>query len=102
MHEVTFRLPDERVTTTVGEQEYLLDAAEAEGLDLPYSCRNGMCTSCVADLESGEVDGSEGSGLSPDEEDDDYVLLCCSTPEADCEVRAGERVQNELLGLDVL
>lgn len=102
MPEVTFDLDGETVTTEVAADEYLLDGAEASGLELPYSCRNGMCTSCAGELVEGEVDASEATGLSADEEDDGYVLLCSSYPRDDCEIRAGDHIQNELLGLDVL
>jgi len=100
-HEVTFRVDGEPVTTEVDADEYLLDAAERAGLDLPYSCRNGMCTSCVGELEAGAVDDSEATALDPGQVADGYVLLCCSRPESDCEVVAGDGIQEEMLGLDV-
>lgn len=102
MHAVTFHLEDESETVEVESDEYVLDAAERAGLELPFSCRRGMCTSCAGELLEGDLDGSEGTALSPAQEDDGYVLLCCSYPRADCEIRVGERVQNELLGLDAL
>jgi len=89
-------------TVAVGSDEYVLDAAERAGLELPHSCRNGMCTSCAGELLEGELDGREGTALTPEQEDDGYVLLCCSYPRADSEIRVGERVQDDLLGLDAL
>lgn len=100
MDDVTFRLEGETVTTEVAEGETLLDAAEEAGFDLPYSCRRGMCTSCVGRLVDGAVDDSEATALSREQQADGYVLLCCTTPEDDCEIAAGEDVQNDLLGLD--
>lgn len=102
VQEVTFRLEGETVTTRARPDEFLLDAAAAAGLDLPSSCREGMCTACTGELIDGDVDDSRATALSRDQRADGYVLLCCSSPEADCEVRAGERVQDELLGLDAL
>ena len=102
MYDVTLHFEDRTETIAVGPDEYVLDAAERAGLELPHSCRNGMCTSCAGELLEGELDGSEGTGLSPQQEEDGYVLLCCSYPRADCEIRVGERVQDDLLGLDAL
>ena len=102
MYEITFHFEDGTETVEVGPDEYVLDAAERAGLELPHSCRNGMCTSCAGELLEGDLDGREGTALSPAQEDDGYVLLCCSYPRADSEIRVGERVQNDLLGLDAL
>ena len=102
MYDVTFHLEDATETVAVAPDEYVLDAAERAGFELPRSCRNGMCTTCVGELLDGELDGSEGTALSPDQAADGYVLLCCSYPRADSEIRVGERIQHELLGLDTL
>ena len=38
------------------EETYILDAADDAGIDLPYSCRSGTCSSCAAKIVSGELD----------------------------------------------
>lgn len=103
VYEVTIRHEDasESRTIAVAEDEYILDAALHEGLDLPYSCRSGNCTTCAGELLEGEIDQSEGSALDPDQKAEGYALLCCSYPCDDCRIRAGDNVQQELLGLDV-
>ncbi len=77
-------------TIQVAEDEKILVVAEREDLKLPSSCTAGVCTTCAAKILSGEVDQSEGMGLSPELQDDGYVLLCVAHPRSDLKVETGK------------
>jgi ferredoxin len=70
----------------VPDNRYILHSAEDQGMELPYSCRNGACTTCAARVLSGAVDQSEAIGLSPKLQARGYALLCVSYPRSDLEV----------------
>ena len=55
----------------------ILDLAEASGLSPDYSCRSGICNTCVCKLSEGQVEYTE-EPLDPP--DSGYVLICCSKP----------------------
>jgi len=57
--------------------ESILDLAEANGLSPDYSCRSGICHTCLCKLEEGEVEYVL-EPLEPPEEGS--VLICCSKP----------------------
>lgn len=62
----------------------LLEAAEMSRIELPSSCRNGTCRTCVCRLVSGEVTYSiEWPGLSAEEKAEGYVLPCVARPTTD-------------------
>lgn len=70
--------------------EFLLDAAERAGVNLPYSCRDGICGTCKARLSSGTVDHGHyaASALSEQEREQGYFLMCCSLAQTDLLVDA--------------
>lgn len=63
---------------SVGEN--LLDSGINQGMDLPFSCKGGVCSTCKAKLVEGEVDMDITHGLEPHEIDDGYILTCQAHP----------------------
>lgn len=76
-------------TVPVPEDQAILDAAIAAGVDLPCSCYAGVCTTCAAQIVKGQVDQSQGMGIGGMGEELDakgYILLCVSYPKSDVEI----------------
>lgn len=60
--------------------ENILDAGLRNGVDLPFSCKGGVCATCKARLIEGAVDMDLSQALRPEEIETGYILTCQSHP----------------------
>lgn len=83
-YKVTLKTPEGETVVETTENMSILDAAEEAGLDLPYSCRAGICTTCVSKIESGKVDQSDQSCLDDGQTLAGYTVICVGYAQSDC------------------
>ncbi len=84
-YSITLRASDGTETTfDCDEDNYILEQAEEEGIELSSSCRAGACSACVGKVIEGTLNNDEQSFLDDDQLEEGYSLLCVATPESDC------------------
>ncbi|WP_019500734.1 2Fe-2S iron-sulfur cluster-binding protein [Pseudanabaena sp. PCC 6802] len=70
----------------VSSDRYILEAAEEQGIELPFACRNGACTTCAMRVKSGRIYQPEAIGLSADLKQQNYALVCVGYACSDVEI----------------
>ncbi|MEO0885481.1 MAG: 2Fe-2S iron-sulfur cluster-binding protein [Cyanobacteria bacterium J06648_10] len=73
-------------TVDIPDDQPVLEAIQAAGLDLPFSCSAGVCTTCAALITEGSVNQEDGMGVSPELQADGYALLCVAFATSDLEL----------------
>lgn len=81
--EITIILDDEKETFSMPRKRSILEAALLEGLDPPYSCQGGICSSCLAMITSGKAMMDKNTILTDEEVNDGLILTCQAHPTTD-------------------
>ncbi|NNG23460.1 2Fe-2S iron-sulfur cluster-binding protein [Telluria aromaticivorans] len=89
MTRLTITLQPGGIAFTAEAGASLLEAAEAAGVELPNSCRNGTCRTCICRVLKGQaLHTIEWPGLSLDEKREGYILPCVAVAQGHLELDA--------------
>ncbi|SDW17559.1 ring-1,2-phenylacetyl-CoA epoxidase subunit PaaE [Lutibacter oricola] len=78
--DITVIVDEEEETFTMNSKTTVLTAALEEGLDAPYSCQGGICSSCLAKVTEGKAVMDKNSILSNEEIEEGLILTCQAHP----------------------
>lgn len=78
--QITVMVDDEETTFEMSAIQTILDAALKQGIDAPYSCQGGICSSCLARVTEGTAEMTKNSILTDKEIADGLILTCQAHP----------------------
>jgi ring-1,2-phenylacetyl-CoA epoxidase subunit PaaE len=77
---ITILVDDEETTFEMSQKQTLLEAALKQGIDAPYSCQGGICSSCLARITKGTAEMKKNSILTDKEVAEGLILTCQAHP----------------------
>lgn len=77
---ITILVDDEEATFEMSQKQTVLEAALKQGIDAPYSCQGGICSSCLARITNGTAEMKKNSILTDSEIAEGLILTCQAHP----------------------
>jgi ring-1,2-phenylacetyl-CoA epoxidase subunit PaaE len=77
---ITVMVDDEETTFEMSQKQTILEAALKQGIDAPYSCQGGICSSCLARITNGSAEMKKNSILTDGEIAEGLILTCQAHP----------------------
>ena len=78
--EISILVDSEETTFEMSQQQTLLEAALKQGLDVPYSCQGGICSSCICRITEGAAEMKKNQILNESEVAEGLTLACQAYP----------------------
>jgi len=78
------------VTIDCADDKFILEAAEDNNIELPYSCRAGSCSTCLGKVTEGKVDQPDQTFLDEDQLGNGFVLTCVAYPASNVTISTHE------------
>ena len=77
---ISILVDDEETTFEMSQKQTLLEAALKQGLDVPYSCQGGICSSCICRITEGSAEMKKNQILTDAEVAEGLTLACQAYP----------------------
>ena len=95
-YSIKVELDKKKYNFSCPEDEDIISAAKANGIELPSSCCSGVCTSCASMIIDGSVQQEDAMGLNDELQKKGFALLCVAYPKTDLHIIVGDEVEDKL------
>jgi ferredoxin len=92
-YQVTLITDGQEKRLAIADDQYILDAAVEAGMNLPYMCLQGWCTTCAGKILEGKVDQSEARRYYAEDAAAGFALLCSAYPRSDLRIMTHQKEQ---------